>query len=167
MNPARAVPSPCAPAAAVLQSARPGLDSERMPGPASDPAVFIHIKVALGMVVSLGIARLLTGVAKFVQHPGRTRPDWIHLAWAASMLLTLLHFWWWQYRLAEIAWRFENYLFVMGYAALFYLMSALLFPDDIAEYQLARLLPVAPALVLRDGRALDGARRGRHAAQGQ
>lgn len=102
--------------------------------PPSDPSVFVHIKVAIGMVVSLAIASLLTGVARFVQHPGRSKPDWVHLAWALSMLLSMLHFWWWEYRLATVSWRFELYLFVMSFAILYYFMCAVLFPLDISEY---------------------------------
>jgi hypothetical protein len=86
------------------------------------------------MVVSLAIASVLTGVARFVQHPHRHKPDWIHLAWALSMLLSMLHFWWWEYRLSALSWRFELYLFVMCFAILYYLMCAVLFPSDIAEY---------------------------------
>jgi hypothetical protein len=103
--------------------------------PPSDPAVFVHVKVAIGMVVSLAIASLLTGVARFVQHPGRVKPDWVHLAWVLSMLLSMLHFWWWEYRLATVAWRFELYLFVMSFAILYYFMCAVLVPSDIAEYK--------------------------------
>lgn len=106
-----------------------------MESPAPDPSVFIHIKVAIGMVVGLAIASVLTGAARFVQHPDRHKPDWIHLAWALSMLLSMLHFWWWEYRLATVAWRFELYLFVMGFAILYYFMCALLFPTDINEYR--------------------------------
>lgn len=101
-----------------------------------DPALFIHIKVAIGMVVSLAIASVLTGVARFVQHPTRQKPDWIHLAWALSMLLSMLHFWWWEYRLSGIvAWRFELYVFVMAFAILYYFMCAVLFPADIRDYR--------------------------------
>jgi len=99
-----------------------------------DPNLFIHVKVAIGMVVSLAIATVLAGVARFVQHPSRHRPDAVHLMWALSMLLAMLHFWWWEYRLSALDWRFELYLFVMGFAILYFLMCALLFPSDIAEY---------------------------------
>jgi hypothetical protein len=100
----------------------------------ADPTVVFHVKVALGMVVSLAIARLLTGVARFVQHPARHKADVLHLTWALVMLVTLLHFWWFQYHLSDIAWRFEVFAFVMTYAVLFFVMCAVLFPDDIAEY---------------------------------
>jgi len=102
---------------------------------AADPNVFVHVRVVLGMVVSLGMARLLTGVAGFVQHPGRLRPDAIHLLWVASTLLLLLHFWWWEYELARVqGWRFEVYLLVLYYAVVNFLLCALLFPTDLAEY---------------------------------
>ena len=100
-----------------------------------DPAVFFHIRVVLSMVVSLGIARLLSGVARFVQHPGRKRAYGVHLLWALSLLLSMMHFWWWEFSLSHLqVWRFEIHVFVVGYAALFYFLCAILFPDDLAEY---------------------------------
>ena len=102
---------------------------------AADPNVFVHVRIVLGMVVSLGRARLLTGVAGFVQHPGRLKPDAIHLLWVASTLLLLLHFWWWEFELARVqGWRFEVYLLVLYYAVVNFLLCALLFPTDLAEY---------------------------------
>ena len=57
-----------------------------------DPAIFGHVRVVIGMVVSLGVARLLTGVAGLVQHPGKVKAYPVHLAWAGFLLLFLLHF---------------------------------------------------------------------------
>ncbi|MFZ4285371.1 hypothetical protein [Variovorax sp. HJSM1_2] len=103
--------------------------------PAVDPAVFSHIRVVLSMVVSLGIARLLSGAARFVQHPKRQRAYGVHLLWALSLLLSMLHFWWWEFSLSYLpVWRFETYVFVVAYAALYFLLCAILFPDDLAEY---------------------------------
>jgi hypothetical protein len=102
---------------------------------APDPAVFLHVRIVLSMVVSLSIARLLSGLAVFVQHPGRQKAYWVHLLWAASTLLLLVHFWWWEFRLAHLAvWRFEVYAFVLFYAGLNYLLCAVLFPNDLDEY---------------------------------
>ncbi len=102
---------------------------------AVDSAVFSHIRVVLSMVVSLGIARLLSGVARFVQHPARKRAYGVHLLWALSLLLSMMHFWWWEFSLSHVQiWRFEVYVFVVGYAALYYFLCAVLFPDYLAEY---------------------------------
>lgn len=100
-----------------------------------DPAIFTHVRVVIGMVVSLSLARLLTGVALFIQHPGRTKVYWVHLAWAASLFLFLLHFWWWEYRLqalTEIG--FGVYLFLIGYCCLFFVLAVLLFPASLDDY---------------------------------
>lgn len=102
---------------------------------AIDPNQFIHIRMVLSMVVSLSIARLLSGLAKFVQHPGRLRADGVHLLWALYMLVTLIHFWWWEFALSRVGpWHFLQFAFVVGYSAVLYLLCAILFPDDIAEY---------------------------------
>jgi hypothetical protein len=97
--------------------------------------IFPHIRIILPMVVSLGIARLLTGIARFIQHPGKLPIYPVHIAWVASTLLLLIHFWWWEYRLYVIPqWTVVIYLFLMTYTILLYGLCALLFPDNITEY---------------------------------
>ncbi|HZF85902.1 MAG TPA: hypothetical protein VE084_20500 [Burkholderiaceae bacterium] len=101
--------------------------------PAHD--VFPHIRIVMGMVIGLGVTRLLSGVARIVQHPTQYRLDVVHLAWVASVLLALVHFWWWQFGLYQIeAWTFGAYLFVIGYAIVLFLLCALLFPDSMQDY---------------------------------
>jgi hypothetical protein len=103
---------------------------------AVDPNQFIHVRMVLGMVVSLAIARLLSGFARFVQHPGRLKVYWIHMLWAAHVLIMLIHFWWWEFALSHIGpWHFGQFAFLIVYSATLYLLCAMLFPDDIAEYK--------------------------------
>jgi hypothetical protein len=100
-----------------------------------DADLFVHVRVLVGMVVSLGIAKLLTGLVGFVQHPTRTKTYGVHLAWSASMLLMLVHFWWWEFRLSHLqGWHFATYAFVVYYAVMFFALCALLFPDNVDEY---------------------------------
>ncbi|TQI74151.1 hypothetical protein FHT98_1893 [Bosea sp. AK1] len=97
--------------------------------------LFTHIRIVLGMVIGLGITRMLAGLAGFIQHPGRYRVSLLHMLWVGSILLELVLFWWWEFGLSRIpAWSFGVYLFLVGYAVVLYLISALLFPDNIAEY---------------------------------
>lgn len=97
--------------------------------------IFPHIRVVMGMVIGLGVTRLLSGLARIVQHPAQYRLDAVHLAWVASVLLALVHFWWWQFGLYQIgAWTFGTYLFVIGYAIALFLLCALLFPDSMQDY---------------------------------
>lgn len=97
--------------------------------------LFFHVRVIIGIVVGLSVARLLTGLARFVQHPGRERIYPIHLAWACFLLLAVVHFWWFQFGLSRLErWTFEVYVFVLSYAAVYFFICTLLFPDQMAEY---------------------------------
>ena len=102
---------------------------------ATDPTQFIHVRTVLSMVVSLSLARLLSGLARFAQHPKRLKAYGVHMLWVAFMVILLLHFWWWEFALNRIGqWHFGSFAFVIGYSAVLYLLCAILFPDDIAEY---------------------------------
>ncbi|MEZ5833710.1 MAG: hypothetical protein R3D05_21270 [Dongiaceae bacterium] len=96
---------------------------------------FIHVRIIIGIVTGLSVTRLLTGLARFVQHPIRDRIYLVHLGWALFLLLAIIHFWWFEFGLQRVeVWTFEVYAFVIGYAALFFFVCALLFPDRMDEY---------------------------------
>jgi hypothetical protein len=97
--------------------------------------LYFHVKVVISIIVGLCITTLLKGFAEFVQHPRRDKVSILHLGWAASLLLGVIHFWWWEFRLSMIEqWTFAIYFFVILYAILFYFLSTLLFPSDLADY---------------------------------
>ena len=98
--------------------------------------IYPHIRTVMGMVIGLGLTRLLSGVARIVQHPADHLLYPVHLAWVASVMLSLVHFWWWEFGLFQIAiWTFGTYLFVIGYSVLLFLQCALLFPDSLQRYE--------------------------------
>jgi hypothetical protein len=41
--------------------------------------IFPHIRIVMGMVIGLGVTRLLSGLARIVQHPRRTPVYAVHL----------------------------------------------------------------------------------------
>lgn len=89
----------------------------------------------MGMVVGLGITRLLAGYAGLIQHPARARLSPLHLLWGFSILVELVLFWWWEFELYGVtAWSFGLFAFLIGYAVTLYLLAALIFPDKIDEY---------------------------------
>ena len=70
---------------------------------------FGHIRMVMGFILSLSIAHLLKGTVKFVQHPGREKPYWIHLSWVFYIFILLVHFWWWEIPLHVIKrWTFPE-----------------------------------------------------------
>src|SRR5580698_7960629 len=103
--------------------------------PQSTPDLYLHVKVVISIIVGLCITTLLNGFARFVQHPKRAKVSILHLGWAASLLLWVIHFWWWEYRLTLVEqWTFATYFFVILYAILFYFLCTLLFPSDLKDY---------------------------------
>lgn len=106
-----------------------------MPQATSDPQLFLHIRVLISLIVGLGLTRLLSGVARIIQHPGKTPMYWVHLGWVLWMFLALVHFWWWEFRLVHLhQWKFIYYIFIIFYVTLYFLLSTLLFPDNMDEY---------------------------------
>jgi len=100
-----------------------------------EPQAFYHIRLVLSMITSLAVARLLTGLARFVQHPDRNAIYLLHLCWAGFLLIAVLRFWWFEFALTGIETvTFARYAFVSGFATLHFLLATLLFPDDIREY---------------------------------
>lgn len=96
---------------------------------------FGHIKTVISMILGLSITHLLKGSAKLIQHPGRDKPYSVHLLWVFYIFLLLVHFWWWEYRLTEIKqWFFPQYFFVISYIMVYYVLCALLYPDDLRDY---------------------------------
>ena len=97
--------------------------------------LFEYISVLTSIIIGLGIAHLLRGFAQLIQHPDRHTVYWVHLVWAAYLFFHLAFWWWWQYALNTLpVWEFQNYIFLVTYAVILYLTSALLFPSDLDDY---------------------------------
>ncbi|HTC40497.1 MAG TPA: hypothetical protein VK703_02945 [Candidatus Acidoferrales bacterium] len=98
--------------------------------------MYLHVRVLFSIVLGLGISRLLSGVARIVQHPKEYKVYWVHLLWALFLFLYLIHFWWWEYRLQGVQqWTFPLYFFIAMYAILLFLLCVLFFPEEMADYE--------------------------------
>jgi hypothetical protein len=98
--------------------------------------LYLHIRVLIGIILGLSVTRLISGIAGLIQHPGRD-PIWpVHLVWVAWVLLDVVTFWWFEFRLSMVQhWTFGLYAFICLYASMYYFLSALLFPVDLVGYQ--------------------------------
>lgn len=96
---------------------------------------FTHVRIIIGMVLGLAVSRLLIGLSRFIQHPGKLRIYPAHLVWVGFLLLAIVRFWWFEFHLRTLpSWTFITYLFIVFYTSLYFLLSALLFPDSMEEY---------------------------------
>ena len=97
--------------------------------------LFPHVRIVMGMIVGLGITRLLMTVAGLIQHPQRAKISSLHLLWVVSILVELVLFWWWEFSLFKLeSWTFGITLFLIFYAITLFLMAALLSPDSVSDY---------------------------------
>lgn len=96
---------------------------------------FFHIRILVGIVTGLCISRLLTGLARPIQHHDWKRVSFVHMAWAVFLLLTIVNFWWFELGLSKIEkWTFGLYFFVISYAILLFLICTILFPDNLDQH---------------------------------
>ena len=97
--------------------------------------MFNYVMVLASVIIGLGIAHLLTGVAGIIQHPGRAKLYWVHLLWVAATFLRAIFWWWFEFQFLAVGeWTFSLYFFVLTYAVLIYMWCALLFPRDLAGF---------------------------------
>ena len=106
-----------------------------MEGGIPNPEVFTHVRVIIGIILGLSVSRLLTGIARIIQHPQRKNIYAVHLGWVLFTFLSVVHFWWFEFYLHELVlWKFEAYLFVIFFASLHFLACSMLFPDSMEGY---------------------------------
>ena len=97
--------------------------------------IFEYIAVLTSIIIGLGVTQLLRGLARLIQNPSHYQTYGVHLLWVATMFFNMVFWWWWEFRLGNIeTWSFLLYSFVVLYAFVFYLACALLFPEDIRDY---------------------------------
>jgi hypothetical protein len=96
---------------------------------------FNYVMVLASIIVGLAVTQLLQGVARFIQHPDRSKLYWVHLLWMLLMFQNALFWWWWEFTLARTGhWTFELYAFVLGFAVVLYLICAVLTPWELDRY---------------------------------
>jgi hypothetical protein len=98
--------------------------------------LFEYVTVAVSIVLSLGVVRLLDGV-RFAA--SRERGYWVHLAWIATKLFNHALYWWglWATRDA-VAWNFASFIWVLAFPGILYLQSTALVtttPGDISSWR--------------------------------
>lgn len=98
--------------------------------------IFVHIRIIIGMILGLSVARLVSGSTRFIQHPGKDKIYPVHFGWVICIFLFILHFWWFEFALSQIkVWTFTLYFLLISYSIIFVMLAAMLFPDQLTEYQ--------------------------------
>jgi len=97
---------------------------------------FFHVRIIISMILGLGLTHLIRGSVGFIQHPDHKKIYSVHLLWVFYVFLLLIHFWWWEYHLKTLPqWFFYDYFFIICYILIFYMICAILYPDDLEGYK--------------------------------
>ncbi|WP_339700810.1 hypothetical protein [uncultured Marixanthomonas sp.] len=97
---------------------------------------FIHVKSVIAIILGLGLTHLIKGSVRFIQHPNRKKTYGAHLLWVFYIFLLMIHFWWWEFNLKTIEqWYFLNYLFIICYILMYFVLCAILYPEDLNDYK--------------------------------
>jgi hypothetical protein len=137
-------------------------------------SVFEYLGVLLSVVIGLGLTHLLTGLSKTIHHRDTLRPYWVQLLWVFNIGLYIVAVWWGMFSWSEQGtWSFLQFLFILLYAVLLFLLASLLFPWDMtpdhdleehfwrtrpwffAVLALARLIDI-PETILKEQEGLRG-----------
>ena len=96
---------------------------------------FEWVQAALGIIVALGMTRLVTSIVQLHTLRRSVRIDWVPIAWAINIFFLLLQFSWVFVALREIVkdWTFGLFLCLLGFVLLLYTAAALVLPTTQAQ----------------------------------
>jgi hypothetical protein len=91
---------------------------------------FSYLSVLISIVLGLGIAHLLGGVARAVSHREATSFYWPTLVWSFLLLVLIIQVWWVDFSLRkEAQWSLAGFASVLLIPATLYFMAFLILPE--------------------------------------
>ena len=92
--------------------------------------LFEFLMILLSLIVGLGLAEILSGIARSLKSNGSREIPWIHGATTLAVFVGLLQTFWesWGLRTIE-TWSFPAMLLMLGSPICLYLMAHILFPE--------------------------------------
>lgn len=96
--------------------------------------MFDYLGVLLSVILGLALTNVVSGFSSMIQMRRTIRAYWVQIVWAAAVVIYVLAVWWgmfWWRTLAD--WRFEEFLFLIAYAIVIFMMAAMLFPMNLVE----------------------------------
>ncbi len=97
-----------------------------------DVGAFKHVVVPIGVVVALGVARIVTATSNYIQHRERVRFSAAHATWCVILFLWFVGLWWIVWGLRRVdsdLWSYFTLIFLLSGPCVLYLAATLLLPD--------------------------------------
>lgn len=111
-------------------------------------SIFEFLMVLVSLIVGLGVAELLTGVAGIIRDRDTVKTYWVHSLFIVIVFLALLQQWWEIWGVRDLPlWTFPGLLMMLGAPVGLFLIANLLFPDpikgaDFRDFYYQRMKPV-------------------------
>ncbi|NKB33912.1 MAG: hypothetical protein GKR91_12510 [Pseudomonadales bacterium] len=95
-------------------------------------SLFEFLMVLVSLIIGFGLAELLSGIARTIRNIESVTVYWVHSVFIAVIYLALLQTWWeiWEVR-ATPSWTFIGLLVMLGGPVGLFLVSHLVFPDQL------------------------------------
>lgn len=95
---------------------------------------FEYITVIVSIILGLGIAQIVTGLAHFIHGSNRVKIYWPHLLWIFMIFFLHVQEWWLFYEYKTFTeWKLLVFLFVILYPIGLFIQARILFPFDNLE----------------------------------
>jgi hypothetical protein len=95
----------------------------------------LYVRLISGTILGLTVGKLLSGLAKFVQHPRQYRMNILHALWIFFIFGAITVFWWGEAQtFGSVEWTYPLYLFQIAYCSSYLFMTAVILPDEVSAH---------------------------------
>jgi len=97
-------------------------------------SAFEFLSVFVAVIMGLAVTRLLSAVGSSIRHRDSITGHWVHSLWAVNVLLYVVSIWWALFAWNQLPeWDYFLFLFLVLYAIVLYLLTDVLYPDQITD----------------------------------
>ena len=95
--------------------------------------MFSYLGVLISVILGLALTHLLVGLSKLIQLRGSVKIYWVQVVWTINVILYVLALWWGMFWWNKLqVWTIEEFLFIIGYAIVVFMLASMLFPWDFS-----------------------------------
>lgn len=99
--------------------------------------LFEFLMVLVSIIVGLGLAEILTGIARILRFRSSVDYYWLHGVLVATLFIALLQQWWETWGLRDTSeWSFLALLMLMAAPVSLFLMAHLAYPEPVADAEI-------------------------------
>lgn len=93
---------------------------------------FEYLSVFVAVIMGLAVTRLLGAVGSCLRQRDSIQGHWVHSLWALNVLIYVVSLWWALFAWNQLSeWNYFLFLFIVLYAIVLYLLTDVLYPDQI------------------------------------